>query len=133
MILPSQSLPFVPLPVGRGDQVQARVDVVLDLVNKRLSVNGHDGTARARGELHRPRSPRSGQPQVRGVHHVRSDELGNGQADCTTKVSHTTHVAKMCSRLVLCVPVGLVETPAGLTFARSGRRRVRARVRLRLP
>ena len=90
------------------------------------------GSIHSRGPC-RPRSPRSRQPQVRGVHHVRSDELGNGQADCTTKVSLTTHVAKMCSRLVLCVPAGLVETPAGLTFARAGRRRVRARVLPRPP
>ena len=53
MILPSCSPPFVPRLVGRGDQVQVRVDEVLDLIsNKRLSVNGHDVTARARGELH---------------------------------------------------------------------------------
>ena len=92
------------------------------------------GSIHSRGPC-RPRSPRSRQPQVRGVHHVRSAELGNGQADCTTKVSLTTAVAQICSRLVegfwlgnviLCVPAGVVETPAGPTAARAGRRRVRA-------
>ena len=71
------------------------------------------------------------QNRITDVLDVRSAELGNGQADCTTKVSLTTAVAQICSRLVegfwlgnviLCVPVGVVETPAGPTSARAGRR-----------